>query len=215
MKQSEKQEPRLKVFRDRFDLLRQERNFSNTEFSKFLDMSRQTVGFYLNGNRVPDALTLIKIAEKCNVSADWLLGLTDIKDADVDISSALQRLGLTDESAYMLFGIKNAETEGKVEDIRLLSHTLNDLLSCWQLIPFLRMVQTYIRTYQILGVNDIPEEEDFARLFNVNGITLYDYDILDAKFRNISRHLEGMLVEVAQNGYQYESEPADSETEDK
>lgn len=75
MKQSEKQEPRLKVFRDRFDLLRQERNFSNTEFSKFLDMSRQTVGFYLNGNRVPDALTLIKIAEKCNVSADWLLGL--------------------------------------------------------------------------------------------------------------------------------------------
>lgn len=215
MKQSEKQEPRLKVFRDRFDLLRQERNFSNTEFSKFLDMSRQTVGFYLNGNRVPDALTLIKIAEKCNVSADWLLGLTDIKDADVDISSALQRLGLTDESAYMLFGIKNAETEGKVEDIRLLSHTLNDLLSCWQLIPFLRMVQTYIRTYQILGVNDIPEEEDFARLFNVNGITLYDYDILDAKFRNISRHLEGMLVEMAQNGYQYESEPADSETEDK
>lgn len=215
MKQSEKQEPRLKVFRDRFDLLRQERNFSNTEFSKFLDMSRQTVGFYLNGNRVPDALTLIKIAEKCNVSADWLLGLTDIKDADVDISSALQRLGLTDESAYMLFGIKNAETEGKVEDIRLLSHTLNDLLSCWQLIPFLRMVQTYIRTYQILGVNDILEEEDFARLFNVNGITLYDYDILDAKFRNISRHLEGMLVEVAQNGYQYESEPADSETEDK
>ena len=160
-------------------------------------------------------MTLIKIAEKCNVSADWLLGLTDIKDADVDISSALQRLGLTDESAYMLFGIKNAETEGKVEDIRLLSHTLNDLLSCWQLIPFLRMVQTYIRTYQILGVNDILEEEDFARLFNVNGITLYDYDILDAKFRNISRHLEGMLVEVAQNGYQYESEPADSETEDK
>ena len=205
--------PRFPEFRDAF--LELMGDMTLDQFSKKLEMSRATVGFYAAGQRIPDALGLKKIAEKCNVSADWLLGLTDIKEADVDISSALQRLGLTDLSAYMLFGIKNAETEGKVEDIRLLSHTLNDLLSCWRFIPFLRMVQAYIRAYQILDANDMPGGEEFAKSFNLNGIILYDYDILDAKFRNISRYLEEILVDMAQNGYQYEIVSAASETEDK
>ena len=213
MKHRSGENDRLPIFTKHFRELQGER--TNTEFADFLGISRQTVGFYCNGDRIPDAQILRDIAKKCSVSSDWLLGLTDIKDADVDISSALQQLGLTDKSAYMLFGIKNAETDGKVEDIRLLSHTLNDLLSCWHLIPFLRMVQTYIRAYQILDANDIPESEEFAKSFNLNGITLYDDDILDAKFRNISRHLEGMLVDMAQNGYQYEIASDASEAEDK
>lgn len=40
------------------------------QFSKKLGMSRATVGFYAAGQRIPDALGLKKIAEKCNVSAD-------------------------------------------------------------------------------------------------------------------------------------------------
>ena len=82
MKQSEKKPPRLKVFQERFDLLRKEHGSNNTDFAKFLDMSRQTVGFYLNGDRVPDALNLIRIAEKCSVSADWLLGLSDFRSKE-------------------------------------------------------------------------------------------------------------------------------------
>lgn len=79
MERKKKKEPRLKVFQERFELLRKERNLSNTEFAKFLEMSRQTVGFYLNGERIPDALTLRQIAEKCSVSVDWLLGLSGLE----------------------------------------------------------------------------------------------------------------------------------------
>lgn len=102
MKQSEKREPRLKVFSERFELLRKERNLSNTDFAKFLGMSRQTVGFYLNGERVPDALTLIKIAEKCNVSADWLLGLSDVTTTTGDIKQACNLTGLSQEAVECL-----------------------------------------------------------------------------------------------------------------
>ena len=102
MKQSEKREPRLKVFSERFELLRKERNLSNTDFAKFLGMSRQTVGFYLNGERVPDAITLIKIAEKCNVSADWLLGLSAVKSRDIEEQKVCTYTGLSQEAIHVL-----------------------------------------------------------------------------------------------------------------
>ena len=71
----ERKNERLPIFTERFRELQGER--SNTEFAEFLGISRQTVGFYWNGDRVPDAITIIKIAKKCEVSADWLLGLDD------------------------------------------------------------------------------------------------------------------------------------------
>ena len=68
---------RFPDFRARLRELQGDR--SNVEFAAFLGMSRQTIGFYLNGDRIPDILALRQIAERCNVSADWLLGLSDIK----------------------------------------------------------------------------------------------------------------------------------------
>ena len=49
----------------------------NAEFARVLGLSRQTVGFYLNGDRIPNAFRLKQIAQKCHVSADWLLGLKE------------------------------------------------------------------------------------------------------------------------------------------
>ncbi|GAA6394905.1 hypothetical protein I4100191B2_23870 [Clostridiales bacterium] len=104
MKQSEKK-PRLKVFQKRFELLRKEHGSNNTDFAEFLKMSRQTVGFYLNGDRVPDALNLIKIAEKCNVSADWLLGLTNTRSQDIEIKQICEKIGLEEQVIIQLQGI--------------------------------------------------------------------------------------------------------------
>ena len=71
----ERKNERLPIFTERFRELQGDR--SNTEFAEFLEISRQTVGFYCNGDRIPDALTLKQIAEKCGVSADWLLGISN------------------------------------------------------------------------------------------------------------------------------------------
>ncbi len=81
------------VFRERFDKLRADR--SNTEFAAFLGISRQTVGFYLNDGRMPDAVTLAKIAVRCGVSTDYLLGLTDEATPNVDERAASEFSGLS------------------------------------------------------------------------------------------------------------------------
>ena len=89
-----------KIFTKRFDKLRGSR--SNTEFAAFLGLSRQTVGFYLNGDRVPDFNSLIIIAQKCQVPVDYLLGLSDTKSYDADLQAVCKYTGLSGEAVERL-----------------------------------------------------------------------------------------------------------------
>ena len=67
MESTDKKTPKLPIFQERFSELA--KKFPNkTEFAKFLDVGQQTVNYWLNGDRVPDASYLIQIAEKKGVS---------------------------------------------------------------------------------------------------------------------------------------------------
>lgn len=94
---------RLPIFTERFRELKGERN--DTEFAEFLGVSRQTVGFFGNGNRLPDALTLIKIAQKCGVSTDWLLGLTKFRTQNIGIKKIGEYTGLTESAIAFLHSV--------------------------------------------------------------------------------------------------------------
>ena len=96
----ERKNDRLPIFTERFRELQGEK--SNTEFADFLGISRQTVGFYCNGDRVPDALTLVKISQKCGVSADWLLGLSPVPSPDIDVKDICKQTGLSEKSVICL-----------------------------------------------------------------------------------------------------------------
>lgn len=91
MKQSDCKN-RFPIFKERLEKLMGD--MSNTEFAAFLGMSRQTVGFYLNGERIPNILDLKKIAEKCNVSADYLLGLSDAPERTCPATQIANTTGL-------------------------------------------------------------------------------------------------------------------------
>lgn len=91
---------RFPMFRNRFRELQGTQ--SNIEFANYLGFSRQTVGFYYNGDRIPDALKLKEIAEKCNVSADWLLGLSNVKSNDGSIKSVCEYTGLSEQAVESL-----------------------------------------------------------------------------------------------------------------
>ncbi|WP_147539196.1 helix-turn-helix domain-containing protein [Anaerotruncus rubiinfantis] len=91
---------RLPEFQERFKLLRKELHMTQVEYAKHLGIARATIGFYENGERIPDALTLRDIAQRCEVSTDWLLGVTDTRKTDnIEISKAT---GLTDAAIQML-----------------------------------------------------------------------------------------------------------------
>ena len=75
MEQTSTKKDRFPIFRQRLGELMFD--MTTTEFAEKVGLTRQTMGFYLNGDRIPDAVTLAQICRKCNVSADWLIGLTN------------------------------------------------------------------------------------------------------------------------------------------
>lgn len=67
-------------FKDRFKNLRDELELSQTEIGLILNVSQKTVSNYELGNRFPDEDMLNKIAELFDVSVDYLLGRTEIRN---------------------------------------------------------------------------------------------------------------------------------------
>lgn len=68
---------------------RLKKELNQTELAKILNVSKQTVSNWENGNRIPDTLTLSKLADFFSCSVDYLLGRTDypqgiISEADID-----------------------------------------------------------------------------------------------------------------------------------
>lgn len=65
---------------DRIKELRTESKMTQEELANKLNMSRQAISHWENGINEPGIGDLIKLTTILNVSADYLLGITDIKE---------------------------------------------------------------------------------------------------------------------------------------
>lgn len=113
-------EQKLPLFSKRFSELRGAR--TQGEFADFLGISRPTVGFYESGARIPDALILKQIAEKCQVSADWLLGLSEVRVLETDMREVCAYTGLSDKGAKNLHELLNCGEFSQI--LRIFFHNL-------------------------------------------------------------------------------------------
>lgn len=104
MKHGNSESGKLPVFRERLRNL--QGDLTTTAFAEKLGLSRQTIGFYINGDRIPDILTLRQICEKCDVSADYLLGLSDILTSNATAQSAIEYTGLSEDNVDFLHWIR-------------------------------------------------------------------------------------------------------------
>lgn len=85
----------VSVFRERFHKLRKSLKLSQAEFAAFLEIPTGSVGGYESGDKTPNSATLFKIAKKCNVSTDYLLGLQKEPTLDEDIKKICDYTGLS------------------------------------------------------------------------------------------------------------------------
>lgn len=72
-------------FSQRLKLLRNMNNTTQEDLAKYLGVSRPTIAGYETKGKQPSFETLFKIAEYFNVSIDYLLGKTDIKEPVDDV----------------------------------------------------------------------------------------------------------------------------------
>lgn len=64
------------MFGDRLKELREEKEMTQEELGKLLNVSRQTISGYEAGAIEPSISNLIKLADIFNISLDYLLGRT-------------------------------------------------------------------------------------------------------------------------------------------
>ena len=70
----------MKDFSDRIKELRSEYNLTLDELAEELDISKSTISRYENNIRIPNADFVKKVSDFFNVSSDYILGKTNIKN---------------------------------------------------------------------------------------------------------------------------------------
>lgn len=93
---------KMQLLRERLYQLHTESGKSVADFAEFLGTSRQSLGYYLNGERTPGPRMMKQICERCNVSSDWLSGLSGVRSPDTNIQAISQYTGLSEKAIYYL-----------------------------------------------------------------------------------------------------------------
>ena len=96
-------------FGKRLDLLMKETGHTQKTLADKINISRTAISNYISGSRMATADILIKISEVFDVSVDWLLALTNVRDRDEIMKRACAETGLTERSYVALRQIKQEE----------------------------------------------------------------------------------------------------------
>ncbi len=88
------------VFPTRFRKLIEENKTAQEELAILLDVKRQSVSLYANGDCSPSFDSLVKIADFYHVTTDWLLGRgrDDVRKTDPTLQAACEYTGLSEKS---------------------------------------------------------------------------------------------------------------------
>ncbi len=87
-----------KVFAIRLSKLMAERNVNQPQLAAVINVQRQTISNYANGQSIPDSETLAAIASFFQVSADYLIGLRNDPTTDKDLQFIVDYTGLSSKT---------------------------------------------------------------------------------------------------------------------
>jgi transcriptional regulator with XRE-family HTH domain len=74
---------------NRIKKLRQEKGVYQADLAKYLGLKQQTISAYENGTNEPDLKTLSKMSKYFDVSIDYLIGRSNVRDPADKIAQAI------------------------------------------------------------------------------------------------------------------------------
>lgn len=99
----------MQQFGQRITELRKESGETQESLLEALGVSQQTLSRYEKGQRQASLEFVIRAAKYYNVSADYLLGLSNAKSTEQDMKIACEVTGLSEETIKKLRGIQTSE----------------------------------------------------------------------------------------------------------
>lgn len=200
-----------------------ERNVKQKELAKHLGIQDNTVSYWCKGERTPNTEQIINISELLNVSADYLLGLSEVKTTDKDIQFVCDYTGLSDKAVKMLNRCASAVDDDDdsmkffMSMCRIINHVLeshyfytaienyNSFLELWKSIVdrfYPKAKDDALTDFLDLG-KELKEArmERFEAIDNLtHALTSYEggYDVFLHKYNEIRDNLFGFVGD--QNG---------------
>lgn len=161
-----------KSLSERYEDLRIYKSLSIRQLAQEIGCNEKTISFYENGSREMPRNVIMKYAEYFNVSADYLLGLSDVPSFDMDIKTICQKTGLSQSSAILL---QNLTTNKDTRYYKKVIDAVNEILSDDKLLTFLP-VYFY---YEMLPSD--KENNDVEIRSVANDIHVIRYEGMDQK----------------------------------
>lgn len=103
--------------------LRQEQNLTQEELATKINSSRSNIANYENNNNMPSVEILERLSKIFNVSVDYLLAKTDLRDSE--------HIKLSDEDIRFMDGIKKLDENEK----KIIKNTMNYLMGVNTVYP--------------------------------------------------------------------------------
>ncbi|GHU44772.1 hypothetical protein FACS1894111_12560 [Clostridia bacterium] len=122
------------TFSERIRKLRTARGMNQGQFADFVGVSRGAMSYYEQEARTPDIAVLKSICVKCNVSADYMLGI--IPDPNHAVSDVCRETGLYPNVVKRLNLIKQIHDIKSGELIEIIVGEFDDPDEAMRLTPF-------------------------------------------------------------------------------
>lgn len=87
---------------ERIKQLREEKEMSQETLAGILGVQRQIISYYETGARRPNVNDLIKLAYEFNTTVDYLLGLSNVRTAEIEIKAICEYTGLSEKAIESL-----------------------------------------------------------------------------------------------------------------
>ena len=172
------------IFAQRIIELRKEKGWNQAQLAEMVGVSRTSANLYESSTRVPDIQVLAKYAECLEVTADYLLGLSDNRTNET--AAIGDTIGLSDEAIQNLQHIFEFTQKKHCSKLQSIAETRENELQTINLILENKKLITAISNYLYaaspfdgITVVDNDGNPDFAFYANENHIVreLYMYHV--------------------------------------
>lgn len=111
----------MKTIGKRINAALAEKDVKQKELAEYLGVKDNTVSYWCSGKRTPNTEQIIKISKRLDVSADYLLGLSEPKTRDDDLKFVCEYTELSEEAVKTLRECKALEAGFDFELIEFIS----------------------------------------------------------------------------------------------
>ena len=204
------------LFPTRLRELRYKKGISQQALANTLGLAKSTVGYWENGDSLPDAQSLSALAELYGVSADYMLGRSDVKSTEMSTQEICDSTGLQEETVERLMELRQsvaAKGDESPKDLLILG-TMDLLMQNRELMAELgTYLLFHFDHFEVSGSNvaDLENAPAKGQILNVMskmgfGIQLGAEGFEDILLMNIQRRLREIHEEQMDYDYARERE---------